>query len=236
MIRRSLRGATLLASVALLASCSKDSTEPEIQLTMSYSVVGDQLNPIAAGGSRALDFQVQRSGYTGPITISGSGLPSGVTITPVTLSTGETTGSLTVTVAPATTAGSKTINLAIEGEGVSGQSNFILETVAASGTLLTSGTAVTGLSGASGTTREYRITVPAGKTRLTVSLSGGTGDAELFVRRGGPADLFANDCESSNTGNNETCVFDNPSATDYYIRIAGFFAYSSTSLVATVQP
>ncbi|MFN3302356.1 MAG: PPC domain-containing protein [Roseateles sp.] len=51
-------------------------------------------------------------------------------------------------------------------------------------TALTQGVTVTGLSGAAGSTRDYTLVVPSGATGLSFTLSGGTGDADLYVRRG----------------------------------------------------
>src|SRR5205085_2244994 len=49
-------------------------------------------------------------------------------------------------------------------------------------TALTNGVAATGLTG--GADRTYTLTVPAGVSTLTFRTSGGTGDADLYVRYG----------------------------------------------------
>jgi hypothetical protein len=43
---------------------------------------------------------------------------------------------------------------------------------------------VTGISGAAGSELYFSIEVPAGQTKLEISMSGGTGDADLYVKRG----------------------------------------------------
>ena len=51
---------------------------------------------------------------------------------------------------------------------------------------LTSGVAVTGLSGASGSTVYYTMTMPANAQSVTCSISGGSGDADLFTKWDSP--------------------------------------------------
>ena len=53
---------------------------------------------------------------------------------------------------------------------------------------LTSGVAVTGLAGAANAALYYTIDVPAGQSKLDISISGGTGDADLYVKKRRPAD------------------------------------------------
>src|SRR5512132_1389025 len=67
---------------------------------------------------------------------------------------------------------------------------------------LTSGVAVTNLSssGARGSTRLWKIIVPSGATSLTVTLSGGTGDVDLYVNQGTPPTFSDYDCASENGG------------------------------------
>lgn len=102
------------------------------------------------------------------------------------------------------------------------------------GTQLTSGTPVTGRSGGEGSTTLYRITVPTGATRLTVTTSGGTGDLDLYVREGAEPTTSTYDCESAGGNNEELCELDDPEAGTWYIMLEGFEAYSGASLLATV--
>ncbi|HEU4829309.1 MAG TPA: PPC domain-containing protein [Gemmatimonadales bacterium] len=102
------------------------------------------------------------------------------------------------------------------------------------GTALTSGTTVTGRSGDEGSTTLYRITVPAGATLLTVTTSGGSGDLDLYVRRGAEPTTSTYDCESAGGSNEESCELDSPAAGTWYIMLEGFEAYSGASLLATV--
>ncbi len=98
-------------------------------------------------------------------------------------------------------------------------------------TALSKGVAVTGLSGAVNSTRDYTLVVPAGATQLSFTLSGGTGDADLYVRRGAQATSSTNDCSSAGGTNAETCSFATPSAATYHVRVQAYRAYSGVSLV-----
>ena len=61
----------------------------------------------------------------------------------------------------------------------------ILASVAyAAETPLTNGVPLTGLSGTAGSETFYRIDVPAGQDQLDILTTGGTGDVDLYVRRG----------------------------------------------------
>jgi len=98
--------------------------------------------------------------------------------------------------------------------------------------LLTNGIPKTGLAGASGTKSYWRIKTPAGKT-LTVKISGGTGDADLYVRFGSRPTTSTFACRPYLNGNNETCTVTNTLAGDYYVMIRGYAAYSGVSLVGS---
>ncbi len=97
---------------------------------------------------------------------------------------------------------------------------------------LTSGTAVT-VSGASGSQAFYKITVPAGRTTLTIATSGGSGDVDLYTRKGSRPTTSTYDCRPYKTGNSETCTVSSPAAATYYILLNGYAAYSGVSLKAT---
>lgn len=81
----------------------------------------------------------------------------------------------------------------------------------------------------------YTLVVPAGKTSLTISTSGGTGDADLYVRKGAQPTSTTYDCRPYKTGNAETCTFTNPTATTYYIGIYGYSAVSGLTLTTSYQ-
>ncbi|WP_224248767.1 trypsin-like serine protease [Hyalangium gracile] len=90
------------------------------------------------------------------------------------------------------------------------------------------------LSGSSGTWKHYTITVPAGATSLTVTQSGGSGDADLYVRRSSQPTTSAYDCRPYLSGNSETCSFSSPASGTWYVSVRGYSTYSGVSVTATV--
>jgi hypothetical protein len=97
---------------------------------------------------------------------------------------------------------------------------------------LTISVPVTNLVGASGSNKYWRVARTAGQ-RLTVRISGGTGDADLYVRFGSRPTTSVYLCRPYLTTNNETCTVDDTSAGDYYIMLRGYRSYSGVALVAT---
>ena len=98
------------------------------------------------------------------------------------------------------------------------------------------GVPVTGLSGSYGSEVDYRIVVPVGQGELEISISGGTGDCDLYVRRDGPPTYGTYDYRPFLFGNNETVVVTDPAAGTWYIMLRGHDAYSGVTLLATCRP
>jgi serine protease len=90
---------------------------------------------------------------------------------------------------------------------------------------------ITGVSGASGSQTWFERTVPSGQTRVVFSISGGTGDADLYVKAGAKPTTSTFDCRPFLNGNSETCTVTNPAAGDYFVMIRGFATYSGVTLV-----
>ncbi|WP_254806877.1 S8 family peptidase [Xanthomonas campestris] len=100
------------------------------------------------------------------------------------------------------------------------------------GNTLTNGTPVTGLGAATGAELNYTITVPAGSGTLTVTTSGGSGDANLYVRAGSAPTDSAYTCRPYRSGNAETCTITAPSGT-YYVRLKAYSTFSGVTLRAS---
>ncbi|UJF21108.1 S8 family serine peptidase [Shewanella sp. OMA3-2] len=96
---------------------------------------------------------------------------------------------------------------------------------------LANGVPRTGLTGASGSQTFYKVVVPANKT-LNVAMSGGSGDADLYVKAGSKPSTSSYDCRPYKSGNNETCSFTPTVETTYHVMMRGYTSYSGTSLVA----
>jgi serine protease len=96
---------------------------------------------------------------------------------------------------------------------------------------LTKGVAATGLSAATGGYVKYTMVVPAGATNLTFTTSGGTGDADMYVKFGSEPTDTVYDCRPYKSGNAESCTFAAPSAGTYYINLKAYSAFSGVSLL-----
>ncbi len=95
---------------------------------------------------------------------------------------------------------------------------------------LQNGVVVTGIQVAQGADVVYELQVPNGASQLFFGMSGGTGDADMYVRRGQRPTDTAYDCRPFRSGNEETCYFPAPESGTYYVRIKGFSAATGVSL------
>jgi pseudolysin/vibriolysin len=98
---------------------------------------------------------------------------------------------------------------------------------------LQNGVPVTGQAGAKSQELSYTVVIPAGRTKLVIASSGGTGDADLYVKKGSAPTTSSYDCRPYVSGNTETCTFNSPAAATYYIKLRGYTAFSGVSLKAT---
>ena len=99
---------------------------------------------------------------------------------------------------------------------------------------LTSGVAVTGLSGARQQDVYFYIDVPDGAPTLTVELRVDSGDPDLFVDTRNPPPTSGPLCKSSaGAGKDELCTIDSPAEDRYFIRVKGFREFSGATLIAT---
>jgi len=97
---------------------------------------------------------------------------------------------------------------------------------------LTNGTPVTGLTGARGDELQYTVKVPAGARDFTISSSGGSGDADLYVKFGSTPTNSSYDCRPYVGGNTEKCTISNVQAGTYFVMLKGYSSFSDVSLVA----
>ncbi|MCG7535469.1 S8 family peptidase [Pseudoalteromonas sp. OOF1S-7] len=97
---------------------------------------------------------------------------------------------------------------------------------------LQDGVAKTSLSGDSGSETFYTFNVTSGVSQVTFTMSGGSGDADLYVRVGAKPTTAVFNCRPYKNGNNEECTFNNPSAGTYHIMLQGYSSYSGVSLKA----
>jgi hypothetical protein len=76
----------------------------------------------------------------------------------------------------------------------------------------------------------FDVEVPVGMTKLTVTIKGGEGDADLYVRRGRQPDRSNWKCRPDLEGNDETCRIDNPRDGTWFIGILGYNDFSNLTL------
>jgi serine protease len=95
---------------------------------------------------------------------------------------------------------------------------------------LQNGVTVTGISVGANGTINYELHVPNGATNLLFAMYGGTGDADIYVKRGTPPTNTSYDCRPFSFGNNETCFFPAPASGVWYVNVKGFSAATGVSL------
>ncbi|NVJ68076.1 MAG: pre-peptidase C-terminal domain-containing protein, partial [Gammaproteobacteria bacterium] len=91
----------------------------------------------------------------------------------------------------------------------------------------------TGLSGASGDELDFEMQLPAGASDLSFNMSGGSGDADLYVRFGAAPTTSSYDCRPYSSGNNESCDFASPQEGTYYVMVRGYSSFSGVDLVGS---
>ena len=100
-------------------------------------------------------------------------------------------------------------------------------------TELENGVAETGLSGSTGAELRFTLEVPAGASNLSFQISGGSGDADLYVRFGSPPTTSSYDCRPWLNGNNETCDISNVQEGTYHVMVRAYSTFSGVSLTAS---
>jgi hypothetical protein len=101
------------------------------------------------------------------------------------------------------------------------------------GGVLTNGVAKTGQAGAAGSSTNYTLVVPAGATGLKFVTSGGTGDADLYVKFGSAPTTTSYTCKSEGGTNAETCNIATAQAGTYYVLVKGYTAFSGMSITGS---
>ena len=90
------------------------------------------------------------------------------------------------------------------------------------------GVAVPDLAAATRVSLSFHLVVPEGATNLVVRTSGGTGDADLYVRRDGESRSRS----STNNGNDDQVRIAVPVAGTYRVTVRAYSAFAGATLVA----
>ncbi|MEO8801749.1 MAG: pre-peptidase C-terminal domain-containing protein, partial [Rudaea sp.] len=99
--------------------------------------------------------------------------------------------------------------------------------------VLSNGVAVTGLAATTGNQLNYTMVVPAGATNLKFTMSGGTGDADLYVKFGSAPTLSSYDCRPYITGNSESCPITTAQAGTYYVMLNSYASFTGVTLTGS---
>ena len=84
--------------------------------------------------------------------------------------------------------------------------------------------------------QRYTLDLAAGYSDLNITMSGGSGDADMYVTFGSQSTRSSYDCRPYESGNNENCSFSSPQAGTWYIDIYGYRAASGVTLNVKANP
>jgi leucyl aminopeptidase len=102
-----------------------------------------------------------------------------------------------------------------------------------SGGTLANGVPVTNLAATTGNELAYTLAVPANSSNLKFATSGGTGNADLYVRFGAAPSDSIYDCRPYRAGNLESCSFATPQSGTWYVRLKARTGFSGVKLTAS---
>ncbi|WP_235869871.1 M20/M25/M40 family metallo-hydrolase [Veronia nyctiphanis] len=91
---------------------------------------------------------------------------------------------------------------------------------------------LTGINGAKGETVEFYIDVPESASDITVSMSGGSGDGDLYVKAFSTPTNNDWDCRPYVGGNDESCELVVKQGSRYFVNINGYTAFNDVALTA----
>jgi hypothetical protein len=105
-------------------------------------------------------------------------------------------------------------------------------------TLLRDGEPRANMSGASGSEKPFKLWVPVNTNQVQIQISGGTGDVDMYIRRGAPATNLSWSYRPYLWGNDESVTLNNPTSSGgawYYVLLRGYQAYTGLTLRADFQ-
>ena len=219
MTHRNVIRLTTVLLAALVMGCEKDdptSVAPEDRFT---------IDPLFVGIDPGATQQVTATVGSTPATVTWeSSSPAVATVSGTGLVTALTAGFTAVT---ATMSSDPTKKIS---------SNITVLPLLGTGLTKNVATGPLASSAARGSTVLYRIFVPPGSTNLTVTLTGGTGDADIYVRRSTPPTIASSTAASENGGNEELISITNPASGTWYILIGLWDPYAATFIKANYTP
>ncbi|WP_042149161.1 MULTISPECIES: pre-peptidase C-terminal domain-containing protein [unclassified Pseudoalteromonas] len=92
------------------------------------------------------------------------------------------------------------------------------------------GDTITNLSQSKGLWYYKNFNLPTSVSSLEVSISGGTGDADLYLRQGSNPTSSSYECRPYKNGNTESCSITNPSEGQWYIGLKAYDNFDNVTL------
>lgn len=93
----------------------------------------------------------------------------------------------------------------------------------------------TNLSASQGEWIHFSADIPASATKVTATLSGGTGDADLYTRPGVQPTTSSYECRPYRNGNNETCTKSSPESGVWFFSLRAYRAFSGATLKVSYE-
>lgn len=107
-------------------------------------------------------------------------------------------------------------------------------TAPASGpTELSNHSTVSNLSASTGNELDFVLNVQSGASNLNFAMSGGTGDADIYVKLGSQPTTSTYDYRPYKTGNNETVEVSTATAGTWHVMVRAYSSFSGVSLVGS---
>lgn len=98
---------------------------------------------------------------------------------------------------------------------------------------LKNGDVITNLSGAKNNKKYFSVKIPANSRNLKITISGGSGDVDLYTKFEVTPTLSSYDCRPYRSGNSETCTVSAPKVGQVHIMLRGYLAFSGVTLRVT---
>jgi serine protease len=85
------------------------------------------------------------------------------------------------------------------------------------------------LAAAEGSAKSFSLDVPAGATGLRFEISGGTGDADLYIKRGSQPTTSSYDFRPYLDGNAEAVTVAAPQAGTWFVMVRAYASYAGVT-------
>ena len=130
-------------------------------------------------------------------------------------------------------AGTYTVTLTVTDNGGATNSKTQAVSVGSGGSILQNGVPVSGIGGAAGSEQRWTMVVPSDSSGLKFVTSGGSGDADLYVKYGAAPSTTNYDCKSEGSATAETCALPSATPGTWHVLVKGYSAFSGMSLTGS---